>query len=388
MKGLVWILLCAELVDELHDGVVTSAWPAICGDLALTYVEVGLLLGVPIVIGNAVEPLIGLASDVWGRRKLAVIGGVCLALAMAIGALSYSFGALLVAFSLFYPSSGAFVGLAELDLIEQEGASQTRWMMVWMAVGSLGALLGPLLLLLVVWAGGSWRLCMGLLALFAAILTFALWRSPVPAESSDDDEDEDAQKPPTLAQAARDMWRATQDRQVQKSIGLLMMSDLMLEVMCSFLALWMVDHLGRSQTVGALSVTTYIGAMLVGSTLLSRLMRDAHSFALLRWTALAALPVLWLFIESTALWWSFGLLVALGLLVSGWYPILKAAYYASFPGKSGVAMAVHSLSSSISGMQPLLVGWIADRWGLPTALYVLSLGCVVILVSATRRPLQ
>ena len=73
-------------------------------DLGLTYTQVGLLLTLPMLFGNVVEPALNLLGDTRRRRALILGGGVCFALACALVASSRGFWSLLVAFIVFNPS--------------------------------------------------------------------------------------------------------------------------------------------------------------------------------------------------------------------------------------------------------------------------------------------
>lgn len=57
-------LLAIEFLDEFVFGAQETAWPLIRTDLGLSYAQVGMLLGLPGVVGNLVEPVIGILGDV------------------------------------------------------------------------------------------------------------------------------------------------------------------------------------------------------------------------------------------------------------------------------------------------------------------------------------
>ena len=74
--GFIFTLLLIEFLDEFIFGVREAAWPMIKSDLNLTYIQVGLVLGVPGIISSIVEPFLGILADVWKRRSLILGGGV------------------------------------------------------------------------------------------------------------------------------------------------------------------------------------------------------------------------------------------------------------------------------------------------------------------------
>ena len=47
-----------------------AAWPLVRADLDLSYLQVGVLLSAPHVIGTLVEPALGILGDAWDRRAL------------------------------------------------------------------------------------------------------------------------------------------------------------------------------------------------------------------------------------------------------------------------------------------------------------------------------
>src|SRR5215216_407765 len=102
-------LLLIEFLDEFVFGAREAAWPLIRNDLGLSYVEVGILLSLPHLIGHLAELLIGILADVWNRRALVLGGGAVFAVALFMTASSNTFGLLLISFILINPASGAFV---------------------------------------------------------------------------------------------------------------------------------------------------------------------------------------------------------------------------------------------------------------------------------------
>ena len=76
ITALMLVLLVVEFLDEFVFGTREAAWPLIRTDLGLSYVQIGLLLSVPSIVGDLVKPGIGILGDVWRRRWLVLGGGV------------------------------------------------------------------------------------------------------------------------------------------------------------------------------------------------------------------------------------------------------------------------------------------------------------------------
>ncbi len=115
------IFLFIEFLDELVFGLVDSAWPLVRTDLHLTYTQIGILLSVPGLIGNLIEPFLFILGDIWKRRVIILGGGLFFTLSIVLTAISHSFLFLLFTFVIFNPSSGAFVSLSQATLIDTDG---------------------------------------------------------------------------------------------------------------------------------------------------------------------------------------------------------------------------------------------------------------------------
>src|SRR5207253_7370705 len=88
------------------------------------YTQIGLLLSIPGLASLALEPVIGVLGDLGRRRALVVAGGIGFAAALVLAAAAPSFGLLLAAFLLVFPSSGAFVSLSQATLMDLDPRSR------------------------------------------------------------------------------------------------------------------------------------------------------------------------------------------------------------------------------------------------------------------------
>jgi MFS family permease len=171
------IFLLIEFLDELVFGVQDAAWPLIRTDLHLTYVQIGILLSLPGLIANLIEPFLFILGDVWRRRIIILGGGIFFTLALALIALSHDFVLLIFALLLFNPSSGAFVSLSQGTLMDVEPTRHEPNMARWTFAGSLGVFLGPLLLGGAIALGFGWRHAFWALAAFSTLILLAAFRA-------------------------------------------------------------------------------------------------------------------------------------------------------------------------------------------------------------------
>ena len=139
------LLLLIEFLDEFVYGAREAAWPLIRADLGLTYVQIGMLLGLPGIISGLTEPVLGILGDVW-KRRVVLGGGVIFALSLLLTGFSRTYVWLLLSLVLFSPASGAFVSLSQATLMDMAPQHRERNMARWTFMGSLGVVLGPVVL--------------------------------------------------------------------------------------------------------------------------------------------------------------------------------------------------------------------------------------------------
>ena len=374
-------LLLIEFLDELVFGAREAAWPLIRDDLGLDYRQVGILLGAPAIVSSVVEPFLGILGDVWKRRTLIVGGGLVFALALALTAGSQGFWLLLLSFVLFYPASGAFVSLSQATLMDLEPARHEKNMARWTLSGSLGVVLGPLLLSGMAWLGWTWRGLFGLLAAVSFAVVLALrpvlrQRLPEAAGSGELRQD--------LRAGFGEAFRAMGRREVLRWLILLQFSDLMLDVLLGYLALYMVDVAGATAWQAGLAVAVWSGVGLLGDLLLLPLLERVAGLRYLRVSAVLELILFPAMLLAPGFPLKLALLGLLGFFNSGWYSILMAQLYSAMPGKSGTVMTVNNLFGMAGGLLALALGVAAQRVGLPAAMWLLLAGPIALTVGLPR----
>ncbi len=370
------VLLLIEFLDELVFGVGEAAWPLIRADLGLSYLQIGLLLSVPRLVGSAVEPFLCLLGDLGHRRAIVLGGGLLFALACALSGLARDFLVLLLSFVLFNPSSGAFVGLSQATLMDLEPRRHEQMMARWTLAGSLGVVAGPLALGAALWLGAGWRAAFIALAAIALLLVGLAARHQFPRASAAEGHD--------LRAGFQEALRALRRPAVLRWLALLEFSDFMLDILLGFLALYMVDVAGATPEQGALAVAVWAGVGLVGDALLIPLLERVRGLSYLRVSAAIMLVLYPAFLLTPVFELKLIWLALLGLFNSGWYAILKGQLYASMPGQSGTVLAVDSLFGLAAGFVPALLGWVGEQFGLPVTMWVLLLGPVALLLGLPR----
>lgn len=367
-------LLFVELLDELAGGVIGAALPQIRTDLGLTYGQIGALFAIPALVGNLIEVPFGVLADRGHRRRLVLGGGGAFTAALLAMAGAPTYAVLLLAFVVYYPASGAFVGLSQAILVDTGPERGEALMARWTLAGSVGVVAGPLLYAGVVVLGGGWRLALAVVAAsFAFGVVLMVRTSLADSEAGDDD-----------LPVWRDVVASARQRAVLVAIGLLHLSDLLGDVLTAFLALYLVDEAGMSPSAAALGLAVWAGAGFVGDAVAVPLLDRADGRQVVRLGAVVAGGLYAAVLVTDPVAVKLVLLALLGLATAGWYPVLQARLYAALPGRSGVALSLGSASGIAAGAIPLALGMVAERFGLGAMMWLLLAGPLALAVGLRR----
>ena len=399
-------LLVIEFLDELVYGAGEAAWPVIRSDLGLSYVQIGALLSLPGVVSSLIEPFIGIAGDIVRpdgsspRRYLILGGGVVFALALLLAAASQGFVSLLIALIIFYPASGAFVSLSQAALMDADPRRHEQNMARWTFAGSLGVVIGPLALSAALVLGPGWRGLYLTSAIIAIVLVLAARRFPFKPEMNSIGASEEIQRsgneelPDTTSihkgnnkpvahdfkSGMQNALIALRNREVLRWLVLLEFSDLMLDVLYGFLALYFVDVVGITPTQAALAVSVWLIVGLIGDFLLIPLLERVSGLVYLRFSVILELILFPAFLVVPEIWAKITLLGVLGLFNAGWYAVLKGRLYTTMSGPSGPVMAVNTVAGLLGSLFPILLGILAQRYNIGAAMWLLLLGPLALLI--------
>ena len=378
--SLSFLFLLIEFFDELNYGAEGAALPAMRSDLNLSYAEIGLLLGLPSIISTFIEPVLMLLGDTRWRKQIMLGGGLAIAVSLlAIGS-AQSFPLLLLGMILSYPASGAFVTLAQATLMDLNTGREAQSMARWTVAGSLGNLLGPLLLAGGFALGWGWRWAFIGLAVLCLALVLLSWPRKLPAHPHQ--VTEGADKPSDLRGLLGGLKEAARNPRLLRWMALIEFSDLLLDVLTGYLALYFTDVSGFSKAQTGLLLSVLMFAGLIANIILVPLLERVPGRTVVRTSAAVVIPLYaaWLLVPWA--WAKIGLIILIKLVTLGWYEVLQGEAYATIPGRSGTVMAINSVVGVLGGGIAWLVGWVAAQAGLPAAMWLLLLGpvCLVLFV--------
>lgn len=377
-----FIYLLIEFIDELVFGVGEIALPFIRDDLQLSYTQIGLLLSLPGIIAAFIEPFIGILGDVWKRRWLILAGGVLFTCSLYMTSVSNSFLVLILSIILFNPASGAFVSLSQANLMDSDITRHEQNMARWTFAGSLGVLIGPILLGFFVYFGWGWRGAYAALGAFSVLCLLAALRYLPPDRVS-------SRSFPSLRvlfDGFRAAFASLRRGEVWRWLLLLEFADLMGDVLFSYLALYFVDVGRATETQAGIAVTAWLALGLISDFLFIPFIdRQSDSLKFIRRTALLEVCAFAIFLLIPGFLPKLIVVVFVNLLNTGWYPILQGRLYSSLPGQSASLMAIGSVTAPLAKLFPFLIGFLADQFGLQTAMWILILGPIALLIGLPRQ---
>jgi FSR family fosmidomycin resistance protein-like MFS transporter len=381
ISSITFLFLLIEFFDELNYSIGNAALPALRTDLGLTYVHVGLLLGVPGIINTFIEPVLMLLGDTRFRKHIMLGGGLAIAISLIAIATTQSFALALVGFVIAFPASGAFVSLSQATLMDLNPTREPQMMARWTLSGSLANLIGPLILAAGLALGLGWRWAYLVLEVMCLVLVGMTWLRHIPMQPR--------QSPSSRAEhpgmsLLRGLWEALRNPALMRWMILLQFSDLLLDVLTGYLALYFTDVIGLSFAQASVMMSVLMGAGLISNIVLIPLLDRFPGRTLVRLSAgvTGVLYAAWLL--APWLWAKIGLIVLVKLVTLGWYEVLQGEAFGAVPGRSGTVMAINSIVGLLGGGVAFLVGWVAARAGLQIALWILLAGPVSLVLFVPR----
>ncbi len=376
MMRMTLIFLAIELLDELVCGVMVGAWPLISQDLRLSYVQVGLVLTLPNLIANLIEPIVGIWGDVGQRRPLILAGGIGFVIALLLITVSQDFPLFLAGFIILAPASGSFVNLCQATLMDLDPTRHEQNMARWVLAGSLGNVIGPVMLAGAIAIHQSWRGAFFVIAVLTGLLLVKLWNYPMTVATVSHDEP----STPCFNDGFRNAIQALKRSSVVRWLILLQCSDLMLDVLAGFVALYFVNVVGASTADVSVAIAAWLGFGLLGDFLLVPLLERVRGLSYLRVSVslvLCLYPAFLLVPDPTV---KFALLGCLGFLNAGWFSILQGKLYTAMPAQSGTVMTLNNLFGLVGSLAPLGLGFVAQQIGLESAMWILMVSPIALLI--------
>jgi MFS family permease len=381
-----YALVFVDFLDELGSGVMPVSAAEIRDEWTLAYAGTGaMLLVVPMVLAMVIETPLLLLSDRWPRTKVVPISLALMGVMMLLAASASSMWIPALAFGVWAALSGIACAQAQGLLMDAFPDQRERWMTRWTLCGTIGDFATPLVIVAVAWLGLGWRGALAVAGVLHLGHALVLARVPIREGPSDDDDDDDEHE----SLWAR-MRRGLRDRELLAWLSASSLCCLLDEIFVVFAALFLHDQLGADLIVQAIAFGVCALGGVLGLVATDRLLHRLNPLRLLVVASLASVIAIAIWLQIRSIPISIGMLFVIGVVVAPLYPICAARAYAAKPGEPGLVAAVEQLFGWLPIVAPLLLGLIADHWGVVAALALLTIQPIGVgLVAALRmRPRQ
>jgi MFS family permease len=309
------------------------------------------------------------------KRHLVVFGGLAI-MALSVALVSFVHGALglTLAMLLYGPASGLALGTGEAMLVD--GVDETtaaRRLARWTIFASLGDVLAPASLALMNMASLPWRTSFRIAA--AAIFAVALLSLLLSGDAGDAEEDDEPEEPVLAALRA-----ALGHRRLIAWLAAAALCTLLDEMLAVLAAIFVTERF--STAMAAPTLIAFSFGSVVGAIILDRaLARTSRNRALTIASAVCAAAMAgWLTAPSAALSlaWAFVVGVSAGPL----HPLAKAEAFACLPSRPGLVNGASQAFVAIDLLAPVILAWIAERFGARVALASMALQPLSLLAMA------
>jgi MFS family permease len=362
------MLLSVALLDELSSGVAPNGSPDLLHDFHVSpALAAGWTLVAMQLLGALEAPLFALTAR-WPRRSLLAAAQLAMAATCLCAAAASSHWTLLLALLLYGPATGIACGTAQAALVDGAPGYGEQVLSRWALYQSIGDLAAPLLLAGLALFGSGWRAAFVVAAAAALAQAVLVRAGPALPRQVPTAHEEEPGSGGGIRVAI--LW-----------CGAGVLCTLMDEVLVSFGALHL-EALGATgaQRGVALAAGTLgaMGALLVAQRLLARL----GGMRVLLVSSAGCAVVFAACLVASSLPLGATLLALTFALAAPLHPAVSARAFAALPGRSTAVNVINSSMATVELLIPLLLGAIADRFGVRAALAAMILEPVALFAVA------
>ena len=365
-KKKIFLVSLGHLSCDVNGGALPAILPFLIAGYGLSYQAAAGLMFAFACLSSLIQPLFGLVADKISRPWTIPLGVLLAGGGLACVGQVHSYEALFVAFAisgvgaaLFHPEGARYAN-------KVSGAAKGTGLSIFSVGGNTGFVLGPLLAVSAIGAFGlRGTLVFGVLALvMALILVWQIARLEGPAASCAAGGEGRA----ATAPAGENDWR-----EFSKLTVAIVVRSVVFVGFNTFIPLYWVHVFGQSKSAGALALACFCTFGVV-SNFIGGLLSDRFGYLrIIRLSSLLLIPATVLFAFQSDRYLAFALLLPLGFALYAPFSsmvVLGQKYLAKNIGfASGVTLG---LATSMGGVVAPLLGWIADAYGLPSAIQTLG----------------
>jgi FSR family fosmidomycin resistance protein-like MFS transporter len=369
---LIALLSFGHFVVDLNQGSLPALLPFLKSAHQLSYAAVATIVLAANVASSIVQPVFGYFADQTARRWMLPASVLLTGVGFALMGLAPGYGPLLglvVAMGLGVAAYHPEAYKTATSVAGERKATALSWFSLG---GNVGVALGPpVITALIIGVGLAGSL--GLLA--PTLVAAALLLAVLPALSQG--------ATPRAAAAARGV----------NMPGAMALLILVVTIrswtslgFTTFVPFYYIDVLGADPRLVGLLLFVFLGAGAAGTVIAGPLADRWGPRAFMQWVLLAALPFGVLFLMTQGVL-AFVMLGIFGALLTSSFTVAVVLGQAYLPRNAGTASGlIVGFAIGAGGLGVTALGWVADQYGLPAALWTSTLVLVLAFVATRLLP--
>jgi len=355
------LLALGHLVIDVNQGALPAILPFLREAFTLSYAAAGTIVLVANLTSSVIQPLFGYLSDQTARRWLLPLSVFVSGVGLALTGVAPSYSVILALVIVMGFGVAAYHPEGYKTASHVAGDRKATGLSFFSIGGNVGIALGPPIITALVAAfglAGSLGLLLPSLAV-AALLTASLpaLSSPVPAQ----------------AHAKGGSGHRTMAGAMALLVVVVMLRSWTSLGLTTFVPFFYIDHLKADPRLVGPLLFVFLGAGAVG-TLVGGPLADrwgARRFMVTVFVLATPLTLGFLFARGLL---AFLLLGAAGFVLISTFSVSVVLAQAYLPRHLGMASGlIVGFAIGTGGVGVVLLGWVADHWGLPLALGVAAL---------------
>src|SRR6266850_4951557 len=358
---LISLLALGHFVVDLNQGSLPALLPFLKTAHQLSYAAVATIVLAANVASSLVQPLFGYFADQTARRWLLPASVLLTGAGFALMGLAPGYGTLVALVLLMGFGVAAYHPEGYKTATSVAGARKATALSWFSLGGNVGVALGPPVITALVTAAGLVG-SLGLLVPTLVIAALLLAVLPSFAESA----------APRAAAAA-----AARGANMPRAMALLVLVVTIRSWatlgFTTFVPFYYIDVLGADPRLVGPLLFVFLGSGAAATVVAGPLADRWGARAFMQWVLLAALPFGVLFLLARGVL-AFVMLGLFGALLTSSFSVSVVLGQAYLPRNAGMASGlIVGFAIGAGGLGVTALGWVADRYGLPSALWITAL---------------